>query len=68
MLPLSALVDMMCCRAADMSTSEMVQRGKMDIAATDKALTRSERVVEDTIAIATSTAETLHKQVIGRRN
>lgn len=45
-----------------MSTAQMIDRGKKDIASTDKSLLRSEKVVEDTIAIATTTAETLHKQ------
>lgn len=45
-----------------MSTQQMIGRGRKEITEVDKALKRSEKVVEDTIAIATSTAETLHKQ------
>jgi novel plant SNARE len=45
-----------------MSTQQMIDSGKKQIKEVDSALKRSEKVVEDTIAIATNTAETLHKQ------
>ena len=45
-----------------MSTQQMVDRGKKEMKEVDTALKRSEKVVEDTITIATTTAETLHKQ------
>ena len=48
--------------AADMSTQQMIDSGKKQMNEVDSALKRSEKVVEDTIAIATTTAETLHKQ------
>ena len=48
--------------AADMSTQQMIDSGKKHMNEVDSALKRSEKVVEDTIAIATTTAVTLHKQ------
>lgn len=47
---------------AAMSTQQVMEQGKKEIKATDDALKRSERIVEDTIQIATGTAATLHGQ------
>lgn len=45
-----------------MSTTEAIQLGRKEIASTDQALTRAQKVVADTIDIGTKTAETLEGQ------
>lgn len=45
-----------------MNTSEMIELGRKNIDETDAALVRSERLVNDTIAIGAQTAETLQSQ------
>lgn len=45
-----------------MSTTELMQSGRKDIKETDAALLRSERVLNDTMAIGIQTAETLQNQ------
>lgn len=45
-----------------MKTSEMIELGHKNIQETDEALLRSERLVNDTIAIGAQTAETLQTQ------
>ena len=45
-----------------MQTSEMIELGRKNIDETDEALLRSERLVNDTIAIGAQTAETLQTQ------
>ncbi len=45
-----------------LSTSEAIQLGKKEIASTDLALVRAQKVVADTIDIGTKTAETLDSQ------
>ena len=47
---------------AAMTTQEVIARGRKEIKATGDSLLRSEKVVADTIEIATKTAETLHEQ------
>lgn len=45
-----------------MSTTELMQMGRRDVKETDAALLRSERLVNDTIAIGIQTGETLDQQ------
>jgi SNARE protein len=45
-----------------MSTVELMQTGRKDMKATDAALLRSEKLVNDTMAIGIGTAETLQGQ------
>lgn len=45
-----------------MTTTELIQQGKKDVASTDAALVRAQKVVADTISIGTKTAETLEGQ------
>lgn len=45
-----------------MSTNELIQLGKKEIASTDLALVRAQKVVADTISIGTKTAETMEGQ------
>ena len=45
-----------------MTTTELMTMGRRDIKETDAALLRSERLVNDTIAIGVQTAETLDQQ------
>lgn len=40
----------------------MMDKGRKDIIDTEKALQRSNKIVEDTIQVATATAETLNAQ------
>lgn len=47
---------------AEMSTNDMIELGRRNIQETDESLLRSERVVNDTIAIGAQTAETLQTQ------
>ena len=47
---------------AGMSTVELMQTGRQDMKATDAALLRSEKLVNDTMAIGIGTAETLQGQ------
>lgn len=47
---------------AEMSTNDMIELGRKNIQETDESLLRSERVVNDTIAIGAQTAETLQTQ------
>eukprot|EP00889_Picochlorum_renovo_P003310 jgi/Picre1/30340/NNA_005704.t1 len=46
----------------EMSTNDMIELGRKNIQETDESLLRSERVVNDTIAIGAQTAETLQTQ------
>ena len=45
-----------------MATDELIQLGRKEIASTDAALVRAQKVVADTIDIGTKTAETLEGQ------
>lgn len=47
---------------AAMSTAQLIQLGKKEIASTDQALVRAQKVVADTIEVGTKTAETLDSQ------
>lgn len=44
---------------AGMGTTELIQLGRKEIASTDAALVRAQKVVADTIDVGTKTAETL---------
>jgi hypothetical protein len=51
------LDNMIPCHAlsyAEMSTQQLIQKGRKDMAATDAALNRAERLVEDTLATGTN--------------
>lgn len=48
--------------AAAMSTQQLIQLGKKEIASTDQALVRAQKIVADTIDVGTKTAETLDSQ------
>ncbi len=45
-----------------MTTQQMMDKGRKDIIDTEKGLQRSNKIVEDTIQVATATAETLNGQ------
>lgn len=45
-----------------MSTTELMQLGRQQVKETDAALLRSEKIVNDTMAIGIQTAETLQAQ------
>lgn len=45
-----------------MDVEQLMTRGRRDIKETDAALLRSERIVNDTVAVGAGTAETLQKQ------
>lgn len=45
-----------------MSTTELMQLGRQQVKETDVALLRSEKIVNDTMAIGIQTAETLQAQ------
>ena len=45
-----------------MTTQQMMDKGRRDIIDTEKGLQRSNKIVEDTIQVATATAETLNGQ------
>lgn len=49
-------------RCAGMNTTELMQLGRKDMKETDAALLRSEKIVNDTMAIGIQTAETLQGQ------
>lgn len=51
-----------CAFPAGTSTMELMTMGRKDIATTDQSLLRTERIVNDTIAIGAQTAETLQQQ------
>lgn len=46
----------------NMTTDQMMVKGRRDIVETEQGLIRSNKIVEDTIQVATSTAETLNSQ------
>jgi translation initiation factor 2B subunit (eIF-2B alpha/beta/delta family) len=47
---------------ADVTTDQMMVKGRKDIKETEQGLIRANKIVEDTIQVATSTAETLNAQ------
>lgn len=51
-----------CFSAAGKSTAELMTMGRKDVKETDAALMRSEKIVNDTMAIGIQTAETLQGQ------
>lgn len=51
-----------CTTPAGMNTTELMQMGRQQIKETDTSLLRSEKIVNDTMAIGIQTAETLQGQ------
>ena len=47
---------------AEMSTQELMTKGRKEMQAQEESLTRAQRIVENTIEVGTKTAETLHQQ------
>lgn len=47
---------------ADMSTQELMAKGRLEMKAQEDSLARAQRIVESTIEVGTKTAETLHQQ------
>ena len=47
---------------AEMSTQELMTKGRKEMQAQEDSLIRAQRIVESTIEVGTKTAETLHQQ------
>ena len=47
---------------AEMSTQELMTRGRKEMQAQEDSLIRAQRIVESTIEVGAKTAETLHQQ------
>lgn len=62
MLLYEATFELMLGSIAGLTTTEAIQLGRKEIASTDQALVRAQKVVADTIDIGTKTAETLDSQ------
>ncbi len=54
--------DKWSCAYAELSTQELMAKGRKEMKDQEESLMRAQRIVESTIEVGTKTAETLHQQ------